>query len=98
MQTMLQALGTYVKLAVDVRRGSLAGGGVLHADCESALLQDGSGPDDIWGADWHPLAQRATFEALINIRPRLNNRSMVILDPTIRERVAQIVQSLLGGP
>jgi hypothetical protein len=38
-----------------------------------------------------------TFEALINIRPRQNNRSMLILDPSIRERVAQVVRSLLGG-
>jgi len=29
---MLQTLGTYVKLAVDIRRGILAGGGTLHAD------------------------------------------------------------------
>ena len=29
---MLQVLGTYIKLAVDVRLGILAGGGVLHAD------------------------------------------------------------------
>lgn len=28
IQDMLQDLGTYIKLAVDVRRGILAGGGV----------------------------------------------------------------------
>jgi len=33
MQDMLRALGSYVKLAVDVRRRILAGGGALHADC-----------------------------------------------------------------
>jgi hypothetical protein len=39
---MLQALGTYIKLAVDVKRRLLAGGGEFHADCEMALLDRGS--------------------------------------------------------
>jgi len=30
---MLQTLGSYVKLAVDVERELVAGGGELHADC-----------------------------------------------------------------
>ncbi len=94
---MLQSLEVYIKLAVDIRRGILAGGGELHADCESVLLEDGSRQEDIWGADWNPKTQEVTFEALINIRPRQNNRSMEILDQTIRERVAQITQDLLGG-
>lgn len=94
---MLQPLRTFVKLAVDVRRGILAGGGVLHADCEAALLQAGSQQEDIWGADWNPLTQQVTYESLINIRPRQNNRSMEVLDPTLRARMAQIVQDLLGG-
>lgn len=42
LNEMLEALGGYIKLAVDVRRVILAGGGVLHADCASALLEDGS--------------------------------------------------------
>lgn len=93
---MLQELGTYIKLAVDIQRGILAGGGILHADCESALLEDGSRQEDIWGADWNPTSQQVTFESLINIRPRQNNRSVEILDPTIRARVAEITQRLLG--
>ena len=39
---MLEALETYVKLAIDVRRGILAEGGIVHADCEAVLLEDGS--------------------------------------------------------
>jgi len=96
MEEMCQTLGAYIKLAVDVRRGVVAGGGELHADCEQLLLEDGSRQEDLWGADWNPRAQQVTFEALINIRPGQGNRSMVILDATIRERVAHIVRSLLG--
>ncbi|MGH7204871.1 MAG: DUF5674 family protein [Nitrospiraceae bacterium] len=49
------------------------------------------------GADWNPSAQQVTFESLINIRPRQNNPSLEILDSVIRERVAEVVQRLLGG-
>lgn len=92
---MLKTLGTYIKLAVDVRRGILAGGGAMHADCESALLDDGSQQEDIWGADWNPPTKQVTFESLINIRPRQNNRSLEIVDPALRERVAHITRQLL---
>ena len=95
MEEMLQTLSTYIKLAVDIQRGILAGGGVMHADCESALLEDGSNQEDIWGADWNPFSQQVTFEALINIRPRQNNPSLEILDLTIRKRVAEITHQLL---
>jgi hypothetical protein len=97
VEEMLQALSTYIKLAVDIQRGLLAGGGMLHADCEAVLLEDGSRQEHVWGADWNPSAQQVTFESLINIRPRQNNPSLEILDPAIRERVAEIVQRLLGS-
>jgi hypothetical protein len=94
---MLEGLGTYIKLAVDIERGILAGGGTLHADCEAVLLGDGSRQADVWGADWDPAAQLVTFESLINIRPRQNNPSLEILNPVIRERVSDITHRLLGG-
>ncbi len=45
---------------------------------------------------WNPDTQEVTYEALINIRPRQNNRSMVIADPKIKEQVAQIAHKILG--
>jgi len=97
LDEMLATLRVYVKVAVDIRQGILAGGGVLHADCEAVLLDEGSRQEDIWGADWVPETQQIQYEALINIRPRQNNPSMVILDPSIRDRVGEIMQGLLGG-
>lgn len=97
IEQMLEPLGSYIKLAVDVEQEIIAGGGEMHADCESILLQNGSQQANIWGADWYPQTQEVGFESLINIRPRQNNRSMEIQDPAIRERVAQIVRQLLGG-
>jgi hypothetical protein len=97
IQEMLEMLETYVKLAVDIDREILAGGGAMHADWEAVLLEDGSQQEFIWGADWDPATQQVTFESLINIRPRQNNPSMEILDPAIRERVAEITREGLGS-
>ena len=92
VREMLAVLEGYVKLAVDVRRRIIAGGGALHADCEAALLEDGSQQEDIWGADWLPESQRVRFESLINIRPKSGNRSMTIGNPALRGEIEQIVR------
>ncbi|HOT92027.1 MAG TPA: DUF5674 family protein [Anaerolineae bacterium] len=90
---MCEAFGeTLVKLAVDVERGILAGGGDLYADCEQAWLEDGSRQADIWGADWYPLEREVGFESLINIRPKQNNRSMEVQDPALRAWIEAIVR------
>jgi hypothetical protein len=87
--------GLMIKLAVDVKREILAGGGELHADCEQALLEDGSYNEDIWGADWYPELKRVGFESLINIRPRQGNRSLEIQDSILRDKIETIVRRLL---
>lgn len=38
LNEMLESHDSYIKLAVDVEQGILAGGGILHADCEAVLL------------------------------------------------------------
>lgn len=94
---MLEALGIYIKLAVDIERGILSGGGELHADCEQCLLATGSHQANVWGADWYPLNQTVGYESIINIRPSANNRSMEIQSSELRVQVNQVAQSLLGG-
>lgn len=96
MRQMLEALGIYIKLAVDTERRILAGGGELHADCEQTLLRAGSKQVHIWGADWYPLTQTIGYESIINIRPSVNNRSMEIQNLALRKQIDQIVQSLLS--
>jgi len=97
LQEMMEILETYIKLAVDIERGILAGSGAMHADCEAVLLEDGSQQEFIWGADWNPSTQEVTFESLINIRPRQNNRSLELQDSNLRAKVEQITGNLLGG-
>lgn len=96
IKEMLEALKSYIKLAVDIKREIVAGGGMLHADCEAALIDEGSRQVDIWGADWIPSSKEVRFEALINIRPRQKNRSMLIEDNGIRLKVERIVKEKLG--
>lgn len=93
---MLQEYGNMIKIVVDIRRTMLAGGSEMHADCESALLKIGSEQDDLWGANWFPEEQTIEFESLINIRPRLGNRSMIIQSPEIRQQVETITRKILG--
>jgi hypothetical protein len=92
---MLEELETYIKLAVDVERNILAGGGEYHADCEEALLEDGSRQEDIWGVDWYPDSKKVAFGALINIRPHQDNRGMEIEDPELRAKIETIIRRLL---
>jgi hypothetical protein len=96
IQEMMEILQTYIKLAVDVDQEILAGGGAMHADCEAVLLEDGSHQEFIWGADWNPETQEVTFESLINIRPRQNNRSLELQEPDLRSKVEKITKNLLG--
>ncbi|NEQ98784.1 MAG: hypothetical protein F6K30_19030 [Cyanothece sp. SIO2G6] len=97
MKDMLKALEIYVKLAVDVELGILAGGGELHVDCEQTLLNEDSKQPNVWGADWYPFQQRVGYESIINIRPSANNRSMQVQSFVLRDRIDQVVKSLLAG-
>jgi hypothetical protein len=94
---MMEELGVYIKVAVDVERNILAGGGEYHADCEEVLLEDGSRQEDVWGADWYPESRTVGFGALINIRPEQGNRIMEIEDPKLREKIENVVRQLLEG-
>ena len=95
IREMMEELETYIKLAVDVERGVVAGGGEYHADCEEVLLEEGSRQEDIWGADWYTGSRRVEFVALINIRPRQGNRGMEIEDPKLRTKIETIVRQRL---
>jgi hypothetical protein len=96
MTAMSKLLDDRIKLAIDVRRRILAGGGALHADCRSALLEEGSQPEDIWGATWRPRAKLLMYDSQINIRPRQGNRTITITLPAIRAQLDQIARDLLG--
>ena len=88
-----------VKFVVDIERCVAAIGGEMHADAESLLLERGSRQADVWGANYYPGRGRAEcieFTSLINIRPAQGNRSMVIEDAVLKERVRDLALALIG--
>lgn len=91
--------GDMVKYVVDIERRIAAVGGELHADAEQMLLAAGSLQADLWGANYHPGRgpdECIEYTSLINIRPAQGNRSMLIADSAIRERVREITFALIG--
>jgi hypothetical protein len=94
LKDMLEALADYIKLAVDTKKKVVAGGGVMHADCEEVLLKKGSRQVDVWGADWYPKEKRVEFGSLINIRPRQGNRTMELKDTALRKEVESVIREI----
>jgi hypothetical protein len=91
--------GDMVKYVVDLERRIAAVGGDLHADAEQLLLESGSRQTDLWGANYYPgkgSDSCVEYTALINIRPAQGNRSMLIQDAEIRDRVREITFALIG--
>jgi len=90
--------GDMVKAVVDVHQGIMAIGGELHADEESELLDQGSRQSDLWGINLYPDAtgaERIEFDSMINVRPGQGNRSRSVEDASHRERIGDIVASLV---
>jgi hypothetical protein len=99
LSQMLEAIRTqmYIKVALDVESGVLAGGGAMHYECEEVLLEAGYPQDTIWGAGWYVNTQQVAYDSLINIRPRQNNRSNEPENPETRARIKDIVEGYFKG-
>ncbi len=94
MSAMLQAHTDFIKLAVDIERRRVAGGGIYHVDCEKMLLEEGAHQQNIWGADWIPKTKEILFGAMVNIRPKDGNRSYELKDPSLRREIESIVRKI----
>ena len=87
-----------VKGVADLNQKIIALGGELHADAESVLLEAGSSQVDLWGFNIYPdkpQKERIEFTSLINIRPSHGNRSIEIKDEKLREKIRNIVDTLV---
>jgi len=92
------SFGDMVKAVVDVRLRLIALGGGLHADEEAALIEQGSAQQDLWGINIYPEKPRPEwieFDSMINIRPRIGNRSRGVEDAGARQLIIEIVDSLI---
>jgi hypothetical protein len=86
------------KAVVDIENQIIAVDAELHADQESQLLEDGSLQQNLWGINLHPGKADDNFieyTSLINIRPHDNNCSMEIESSETREKIRQIVETLI---
>jgi Protein of unknown function (DUF5674) len=72
IEQMLEELKFYIKVAVDLERRVLTGGGEMHFYCEQALLEDGSQQQDIWAASFMLESRKIIYESMVNLRPRQN--------------------------
>jgi hypothetical protein len=89
--------GDMVKV-VDTNRRLLALGGGLHADEEAALLEQGSEQADLWGINIYPEKPRSEwieFDSMINVKPRMGNRSRGVEDAGTRQLIEAIIDSLI---
>lgn len=85
----------HIKVAVDIEKETLAGGGEWHVDCEQVLLQQGSQQKNVWGAGFKPQSKGVDFYSLINIRPAQGNPDQNILSQEIRAKVEKIIRERL---
>jgi len=88
-----------VKAVVDIERGIMAIGGELHADEEKFLLERDSEQQHLWGINLFTeldLPDMVEFDSMINLRPSQNNRSRGVEDAATRERIMDIVRSLVS--
>ena len=86
--------GDYVKLTIDVEKGWVMVGCILHADGEKILLEKGSRQNDIWGGGINLQTKDIDATAVLNLRPKLNNSSLEILDPHRRQKLISIITKL----
>ncbi|OGC39256.1 hypothetical protein A2Y85_02790 [candidate division WOR-3 bacterium RBG_13_43_14] len=90
--------GTMIKAVVDTEKSIMAIDDELHSDLESYLISSGSRQNNLWGINLFlnkPLPEWIDYTALINIRPSMNNRSMIIQDAAIQKKIAGIVYRLV---
>lgn len=87
-----------LKIVVDIENEIIAVDGIMHADLENLLLENGSEQKNLWGANVFPLNKEEDlieYVSFINIRPSQNNRSMEINDIKIKNTIKDIVNKML---
>ena len=87
-----------VKAVVDVQQGIMAVDSELHADLEKFLIENGSYQENLWGINIYPDLEDedfVEFDSMINIRPRQNNRSRGVEDPSLKKFIFNIVGNLI---
>ena len=94
-----EQFGDMIKAVVDVRRRIMVVGAELQSDEESALLDDGSRQEDLWGINLYPADAGddwLEFDSMIRVRPSQGNRSRGVEDARLQASIRQIVDDLVA--
>jgi len=94
IEEIKKEFGNYVKVTTDLENEWIMVGCELHADAEETFFEKGSKQDNIWGGGVNLVDKIIDTTAVLNIRPRMNNDSMELLDPEKREKYVRIVKNL----
>ena len=90
--------GDMIKAVVDIQKNIVGLDAELHADLEKEMLLQGSEQEDLWGINLYPEMKDEDFiefDSLINIRPYQGNRSRDVQDETVRQRIIDVVNTLI---
>lgn len=91
--------GDMVKAVVDVDKKNIALSADLHSDLESALLENGSLQESLWGINLYPedfgTADFIEYDSLINIRTWQGNGSRYVENEVIRTKIEDIVKMFI---
>lgn len=93
IETLQKTFGNYVKLTVDIENEWVVAGSELHADAEKLLLDKGSKQDYIWGGGINLKDKQIDTTAVLNLRPRLGNDNLEILDPEKRGKFIDLIKN-----
>ena len=87
-----------VKAVVDIEKNIMVIDGLMHADIESFLLEQGSDQNNLWGINIHPTVEGddwIEFDSLINMRPSWGNRSRGVDDLATQKKIITLVTRLV---
>jgi len=98
-KTAEEMFGNLVKVVVDVEKEIMVVNGELHSDEQELLIEKGSKPENLWGINIYPEAEAENwieFDAVINLKPHLGNRTRGVDNPEIKEKIIKIVNKLIS--
>ena len=87
---------TMIKGAVDIEKGIVAFGGEYHIDAANLLGEYGSDHARVWGFNIRfdkPRDAWLEYTAMINIKPGVGNRNVMITDETLRDAIRKVVDA-----
>jgi len=86
--------GEYFKIVIDIKQEILVVGCELHADGAELLLNENNSKDEnIWGGAFDLNSKEIYYSAVYNIKPRLKNNAMDILDGDVRDKFGKLTKN-----